>query len=100
MNICHWYWFNKEARRSIAGQDKVKQESQTKDHGEEEGRSQRSLEQMWSVSVLVIWELAGRKENSAYKLYISMDLGIYVLLDWLLIHYNIYYDNHISQSGQ
>lgn len=55
---------------------------------------------MWSVSVLVIWELAGRKENSAYKLYISMDLGIYVLLDWLLIHYNIYYDNHISQSGQ
>lgn len=58
---------------------------------------------MWSVSMLVIWELAGGKEKSAYKLYISMDLGIYILLNWLnwlLIHYNIYYDDHISQSGQ
>lgn len=49
----------------------------------------RSLEQMWKVSVLVIWELAGGKGKSAYKLYISMDLGIYILLNWLLIHHNI-----------
>lgn len=55
---------------------------------------------MWKVSVLVIWELAGGKEKSAYKLYISMDLGIYILLNWLLIHHNVYYDDHISQSGQ
>lgn len=60
----------------------------------------RSLEQMWRVSVLVIWELAGGKEKSAYKLFISMDLGIYILLNWLLTHHNIYYDDHISQSGQ
>lgn len=55
---------------------------------------------MWRVSVLVIWELAGGKEKSAYKLFISMDLGIYILLNWLLTHHNIYYDDHISQSGQ
>ena len=37
VNICCCDWFNKEADWSIAGQDKVRRENQTKDIGKKKG---------------------------------------------------------------
>ena len=42
MNICCCDWFNKEADWSVAQQDKVKRETQTKDNGREKGEVRES----------------------------------------------------------
>lgn len=37
VNTCHYGWFNKQAKQSIAEQDKVKWESQTEKDGMKKG---------------------------------------------------------------